>query len=162
MNRTGWLTGMALAAASAMLTGCAVAMGQYGRYSAAMQVGYTDTEVQPGLFLVRYYGNNLYPADRTMDFTLLRAAEICLERGRNYMSINDVDAQMRPDAYSTSTTTVVPPSETSTVVHSGTVSPALLFNPMIGLVVSCREAQDGKAWDAGYLSRTIRTKYSMS
>ena len=63
--------------------GCALMMPTpYQPYSAWNGGGFTETEVQPGLFLVRFIGNESTTPDRTADYALLRAADICLSAAR--------------------------------------------------------------------------------
>jgi hypothetical protein len=38
----------------------------------------------------------------------------------------------------------------------------LLYSSQSGLAVSCVEWEQNVAWDANYLARAIRTKYSLS
>jgi hypothetical protein len=128
--------------------------------------GFTETEVQPGLFLVRFIGNDATTPDRTADFALLRAAEICLQRGKEFMRVGDFATQQAQSGY-------IPGAASTTVVQSGSVDvppvvsvttmpPTLLYSPQSGLAVSCADSKQDGAWDANYLARAIRTKYSLS
>ncbi len=153
---------VATLAASLVLAACESLYAPYAPYSphpVGMPGGYTETEVQPGVFLVQFIGNEHTPPDRPADFALLRAAELCLQRGRNYMFVgNPVRHYMQTGTVSE--TTHVSASETSQVV---TLSPSTLpISPIGGVIVSCTETQADGAWDAQFLARAIRTKYSIS
>ena len=65
----------------------------YKTYSYWNGGGFTDTEVQPGLFLVRFMGNASTTPARTADLALLRAAEICLDRGKDYLLLGELATQ---------------------------------------------------------------------
>ncbi len=148
-------------------SGCAFMMPTpYQPYSTWNGGGFTETEVQPGLFLVRFIGNESTTPDRTADYALLRAADICLQRGKAFLRVGDLATQNVRSGYiaGTTTTTVVPSSDPNAppVVSVDTMPPTLLYSPQSGLAVSCVESRQNGAWDADYLARAIRTKYSLS
>ncbi|HET9475501.1 MAG TPA: hypothetical protein VFO82_16485 [Steroidobacteraceae bacterium] len=148
-------------AVSSILGACISPYAPYAPYSRELgvnAVGYTETEVQPGVFLVQFIGNEHTPADRPADYALLRAADLCLQRGRNYMFVGNPAMHYMPTG-SISETTVVPASETSQVV---TMSSTLPLSPIGGVMVQCAETQANGAWDAQFLARAIRAKYSIS
>ena len=122
--------------------------------------GYTETEVQPGVFLVQFIGNEHTPPDRPADFALLRAADLCLQRGKNFMFVGSPATHYMATGTLSGTTEVVPASETSQVVHIS--APTLPISPTGGVMVSCAETHANGAWDAQFLARAIRTKYSIS
>ena len=153
---------VATLAVSLVLVACASLYAPYAPYSpppGGNSGGYTETEVQPGVFLVQFIGNEFTPPDRPADFALLRAADLCLQSGKNYMFVgNPVRHYLQTGTVSEST--VVSASETSQVV---TLSPSTLpISPIGGVMVSCAETQADGAWDAQFLARAIRAKYSIS
>lgn len=136
----------------------------YQAYSAWGGGGYTETEVQPGLFLVQFIGNQSTSPGRATDFALLRAADICLERGRAYMHIGGLASRNLQSGSlpGMTTTTVVPAGPDSPpVVSTSTSPPTMLSSPESGLAVSCVEAKQEGDWDAAYLARAVRAKYSL-
>lgn len=138
----------------------------YKTYSYWNGGGFTDTEVQPGLFLVRFMGNASTTPARTADLALLRAAEICLDRGKGYLLLGELATQYAQSGYiagSTTTTTVATGDPNAPpLVSVSTSPPTLLYSPSSGVAVACAEAQGAGAWDAHYLSRSIREKYELS
>ena len=122
--------------------------------------GYTETEVQPGVFLVQFIGNEHTPPDRPADYALLRAADLCLQRGKNFMFVGSPATHYMVTGTLSGYTEVVSPSTTSQVVHIS--APTLPISPTGGVMVSCAETNENGAWDAQFLARAIRTKYSIS
>ncbi len=154
------------AAAVAIGMGACTAFDQtpYQAYSAWGGGGYTETEVQPGLFLVQFIGNQSTSPGRATDFALLRAADICLQHGQPYMHIGNLASRTVPDGYlpGTTTATAVPVGPDSPpVVSAYTAPPTMLSSPQSGLAVSCVEAKQDGDWDAAYLARAVRAKYSL-
>jgi hypothetical protein len=136
----------------------------YQPYSAWRGGGYTETEVQPGLFLVHFIGNQSTSAGRAADFALLRAADVCLQRGRTYMQVGGLATRSLQSGYlpGSSATTVVPTgADSPPTVTAETSPPTLLSSPESGLVVSCVETKQEGSWDAAYLARAVRAKYSL-
>ena len=160
MSAAARLTGILTLAASLTLGACVSPFAPYQPYSFPGLGGYTETEVQPGVFLVQFIGNEHTPADRPADLALLRAADLCLQRGKNYMFVGNPVMHYLATGSLSGTTTVVPASETSQVVS--TSPPTLPVSPIGGVMVSCTETNVNGAWDAQFLARAIRTKYSIS
>src|SRR5262245_22095631 len=80
--------------------GCSSLMAtRYQPYSDWNDGGFTETEVQPGMFLVRFIGNSATTPDRTTDFALLRAADICLQRGNGYLVLGDLATEKVSSGY---------------------------------------------------------------
>ena len=149
MGTAARLLGIAGVAGALAAGGCSALMApEYEPYSRWNYGGFTETEVQPGVFLVRFTGSSSHSPDRNTDFALLRAADICLQRGKNYLFLGDLAAQKVPSGYSQSEQDSSPPT--------------LLYNEYTGLVVSCAESGQSGAWDANYLARSIRAKYSLT
>ena len=145
---------------SLVLAGCISPYAPYDHYWPGSLGGYTETEVQPGVFLVQFIGNEYTPPDRPAEFALLRAADLCLQRGKNYMFVGNPERHYMATGSVSGTTTVVGASETSQVVS--TPAPTLPVSPIGGVIVSCSDTQADGAWDAQFLARAIRTKYSIS
>jgi len=126
--------------------------------------GYTETEVQPNLFLVRFMGNPQTLPDRAGDFALLHAADLCLDRGKNFVLLGELATDYVQSGYidGTTTTTVVPTSDNAPpIVVTDTTPPTQLFSPASGIAVTCVDDQRKGAWDARYLARSIRSKYRL-
>ena len=149
--------------ASFALMACAT---PYQPYSTWSDGGFTDKEVLPGVFLVRFVGNQATAPDRTADFALLRAAEICLQRDKKFMRVGGLETERVQSGYTEglASAIVIPTGDSNappTVVVSST-PPTLLYVPQSGLVVSCADTQEAGTWDANDLAHAIRGKYSPS
>ncbi|MEZ5492003.1 MAG: hypothetical protein R3F50_17080 [Gammaproteobacteria bacterium] len=81
---------------AAMLTSCATDYSQYYIWNTG---GFTETELQPNLFNVRFRGNELTSLEPASEFSMLRAAELCLARGMTFMEILDSTAEQRESGY---------------------------------------------------------------
>jgi hypothetical protein len=149
------------------LAGCATA---YAPSSFWNDGGFTETEVQPGLFMVRFVGNEFTSAERTADFAMLRAAELCLSRGAGFMYLGDVATRVVQ-------TGVIPGSSTTTASataygtgsnasaygtsHTTVTPPTVLYSPQTGLTVACATEKEDGAWDAAFLAQSMRKKYTL-
>jgi hypothetical protein len=158
----------ALLLAVVALAGCATA---YKPNSFWNDGGFTETEVQPGLFQVKFKGNEFTTQDRTADLAMLRAADLCLSRGKSHMFLGDVATKsvqsgVAPGYSSTSgTATVTSYGNTAYVTgnaYTTTIPPASFYRPQSGLTVACTESKDGGAWDAAFLSQAMRSKYKIT
>jgi len=147
-----------------LFLGLAACATPYEPYSFWNGGGFSETEVQPGLFLVRFMGNEQTTPDRTADFALLRAADLCLQRGKDYLLLGDLATQYVQTGYlaGTSSTTENPDPHGNTAITVDTSPPTLLYSPASGITVTCVAAKGAGAWDAQYLARAIRTKYAIS
>jgi hypothetical protein len=150
------------------LTGCATA---YKPYSFWNDGGFSETEVQPGLFQVRFKGNEFSSEERTADFAMLRASELCIGRGSKYMFLGDVATRVVQTGY-------VPGSATTTAnasaygygnsayasgsSHTTVTPPTALYSPQTGLTVACAKEKGDGAWDAEFLASSMRAKYNVA
>lgn len=137
--------------------------------------GFTETEVQPGLWQVRFQGNEFTDAAQTADFAMLRAAELCLSQGHAYMFLGDVATEVVQSGYipgtTTSTTTgsatAYGSGNSATVYGSATTNSyttpgTALYRPETGLTVACAEEKGPNAWDAAFLVRSMKSKYQIT
>lgn len=156
-------TSMATLALSIVMSACASFQAPYQPLSfegpPSFNVGYTETEVQPGVFLVQFISNARTPADRPANYVLLRGAEICLKRGEKYLFAGNPLAQLAVTRTLSGSTATVPASETSQVVT--TPAPDLPVSPIGGIIISCSATRSPGAWDAEFLASAVRAKYSM-
>jgi hypothetical protein len=150
-----------------LLAGCATS---YAPKSFWNDGGFTETEVQPGLFMVRFSGNEFTSTDRTADLAMLRAADLCLGKGSDYMYLGDVATKIVQ-------TGVIPGSSTTTAsataygtgntasaygtAYTTTTPPTALYSPQTGLTVTCAQQRGEGAWDAAFLARSMREKYKI-
>ena len=160
----------------AVLTTCVAACATtYAPNSFWNDGGFSETEVQPGLWQVRFQGNEFTDAARTSDFAMLRAAELCLSRGQAFMYLGDVATEVVQSGYipgtTTSTTTgsatAYGSGNSATVYGSSTTnsytSPGTaLYRPETGLTVACAEEKGPSAWDAAFLKQSMKSKYQIT
>lgn len=158
---------IAIAALSLVLVACATS---YAPKSFWNDGGFTETEVQPGLFMVRFVGNEFTSSDRTADLAMLRAAELCLNKGMSFMYLGDVATQVVQSGF-------IPGSSRTTASataygygnsvnaygssYTTTTPPTALYSPQTGLTVSCTNEKGNGAWDAKFLSQSMKTKYKI-
>lgn len=150
------------------LAGCATA---YKPNSFWNDGGFTETEVQPGLFQVRFKGNEFTSSEQTADLAMLRAADLCLARGAGFMFLGDVATQVVQSGvmpgYSTTNANANVYGSGNYAYVSGnaqtTTFPAqTLYSPQTGLTVSCAKEKGEGTWDAAFLSKSMRAKYKIT
>ncbi len=95
----------AAAATSLALVGCAHRSTPYQPISSANRVagGYSDIRLAEDRYRVTFAGNRLTSREKVETYLLFRAAELTLEKGRDWFAIEDrviereVERQVRPD-----------------------------------------------------------------
>lgn len=155
-----------------LLCGCATT---YAPQSFWNDGGFTETEVQPGLFQVRFQGNEFTDAARTADFAMLRAAELCLSRDQSFMLLGDVATDVIQSGYIPGTTTSTTTGSAtgyaygntarisgSATTTSYTTPGTALYRPETGLTVACVGEKLEGAWDASFLVQSMRSKYKIA
>lgn len=66
--------------------------------------GYSETALTENVFRVAFKGNGFTSRDKTIDFTLLRSAEVAKENGYNYFVIMDSQNYSKIDVHKSRTT----------------------------------------------------------
>jgi hypothetical protein len=99
------LIGIALAAS----LGACMTATPYQPYRAELaggvHGGYSEVQLAPDRYRVRFHGNELAPRDRVEGYMLYRAAELTLQQGYDWFSIidrhteHDVQTYVRPDPF---------------------------------------------------------------
>ena len=128
--------------------------------------GFSETEVQPGVFVVRFVGNEFTSTERTSDFAMLRASELCLSRNMQYMRVGNIRSETKKTGYipGSSTTTTNAYGIGNSVYGSSTTTfnPGTeLYSPESGLTVTCVSENAEGLWDARFLSQSLKTKYEI-
>ena len=133
--------------------------------------GFSDTQLAPDAFQIRFAGNGYTSSERAQDFALLRAADLTLSHGFHYFAIvnsaegSSISSVTLPGtsyttgnitrygntAIGSATTTYIPP--TNIPIHK----------PRTGILIRCFQQRPtgGYVFDASFLSQSIRTKYGM-
>jgi hypothetical protein len=128
--------------------------------------GFTDREVLPGVYLVRFIGNGVSAPERTADLAMLRAAEICLGQGKPFMRAGGLATERVQSGYfdGVTTTSVIPsgdPNVPATVSVNST-SPTPRYSRQSELAVSCAVTPAAGTQDANQVAQSIRARYSLS
>ena len=149
---------------SIFLASCATS---YGEKSFWNDGGFSETEIQPNLFNVRFLGNEFTDKERTADFAMLRASELCLSRNLNYMKVDSVTTETQKTGYipGSSTTTANAYGYGNSAYGSATTTyyPGTdLYSPQSGLTVKCVSENSEGAWDATFLSSSLKAKYKIN
>lgn len=66
--------------------------------------GYSEIQLDENVFKVSFSGNGYTSRERATDFTLLRCAEITLEKGFEYFAVIDSDSYVSTSSHTTPTT----------------------------------------------------------
>lgn len=94
---------IALAMASALLTAGCVTPTPYqpyrGEQAGGVHGGYSDHQLGPETFRVRFHGNALASRDRVEGFMLYRAAEVTLQQGYDWFLILDRHTEHDRETY---------------------------------------------------------------
>jgi hypothetical protein len=88
----------AMLVAVSFLAGCATSY-QPQSFSG----GFSEVMRGDDVYLVRFHGNGYTSPERAEDMTLLRAAELTLQKGRRYFTILSEDTRMDQSTYTTPT-----------------------------------------------------------
>ena len=90
------------------------------------------------------------------------SAELCLWRENAFLFVGDVATQYQHHVSAPApVTTVTPDGNGQAVASTQSMTPTLSQSPSSGVTVSCAQTRQPGAWDAAYLARAIRAKYSM-
>lgn len=79
-----------------LLQGCAT-----GYKSSGFTGGYSETQLEEGVYQVSFRGNAYTSADKAADFTLMRSAELTMEKGYKYFVIIDSQSHTEHSSYTT-------------------------------------------------------------
>lgn len=80
-----------------ILSGCTTGMS-YHSWDSALELGYTDMQLNEKVFRVSYAGYNI-PQSECDDFAIMRAAEIAKEKGYKYFRILAENKSVQSQAY---------------------------------------------------------------
>ncbi|KPV41450.1 hypothetical protein AN478_02450 [Thiohalorhabdus denitrificans] len=161
------MRGILLAGATALiLAGCATAYQEKG-----FTGGYSTTQLKDNMFRVHFNGNGYTSRQRAQDFTLLRSAELTLEKGFNYFAI------ARSDKTTTRGTITTPQTSTTnfnaqqtgntvygnatTTTQGGNTIP--VTKPGTEQIIVCfqEKPEDVFTYDAKKLRARLKEKYGI-
>jgi hypothetical protein len=146
-----------------LVAGCAT---EYTQKTAFSDGGFSDVELQPNYFRVKFEGNSLTPLEQAEEFSMLRAGELCLSRGAKYMVLSNRNAQHIISRYIPATSTSATSSsinqdkieEVTTVTHKPEEP---VYSPEAGLTVACMHQKSSTTWDVEFLVNSLKTKYKL-
>lgn len=129
--------------------------------------GFSETEIQPNLWQVRFSGNEFSTAEETLDYAMLRASELCLARGMKFIAFGEIATNIIDSGYipgSTYTTTDADISDSGRITGSSqsfTTMGVQLYSPETGLTVACLDKKLEGAWDGDFLATSLKGKYKL-
>ncbi len=130
--------------------------------------GFSETLLSENVVKIHFRGNAYTSAERTSDFTLLRAAEFSLERGYSHFVILETNDWVKTSTQTTGGSTKTESSynfETQKYEkHSVATSPKTVttHKPRSELTImmfGSKPDTEGLIFDANFIRESIRTKY---
>lgn len=97
------LIGLAVAASLGACTTATPYQPYRAEFAGGVHGGYSDKQIAPDRYLVRFHGNELASRDRVEGYMLYRAAELTVQQGYDWFQIvdrhteHDVRTYVRPD-----------------------------------------------------------------
>ena len=162
-----------------VLTACATPYAPVGIWGD----GFSETQLDVNVFIVRFLGNEFTSMERAVDFTLLRSAELARENGYQYFAVIDDETSMSTSTYTTPTTTTTNARGTVAGTTTTVGSVTSTHGTVVGTATSTtyggqtytlesprtvntivffeQRPQEGFAFDAGFLVSSLREKYGI-
>ena len=126
------------------ISGCATTY-----HSKSFTGGFSETQLGENIFLVSFKGDGFTHKDSTIDFTLLRSAEITMENGFKYFVIFESDDE---NTYSAQT-------------YDEPIGLRLISKPSATNKILCfKEKPETKdiVYEAKFVAKSIRNKYGIT
>ncbi len=160
-------THIILAIFVALLAACATAYQKQG-----LMGGFSETQLGENVFKVTFKGNSFTSRERASDFTLLRSAELALEKGYKYFIIVDSEKYTKTEAYTTPTTSHTTGSAygtrnraygSATTTTSGGKTYYYSKPRSTNTIVCFKEKPnvDGLVYDTAFVTKSIKKKYDI-
>jgi TPR repeat protein len=134
--------------------------------------GFSETQLAPDVFRVFFRGNGYTSGDRSQDFALLRAADLCLQHGFTCFAVLDESESTDESSYTTpghAYTTGSAYSSGNTATYSGytTYTPTqthTFYKPRSGLLIRgfTTKPEGPFTFDAAFLQQSLRQKYNLA
>ena len=128
-----------------LITSCTTS---YKRASSPAATGYYDSILQQDMYEITFNGSSETSATKAYDFTLLRAAEVCIENG--YKTFDIIKSENRSK---TEVGSVPYGYYTTTLVYSETY-------PKFMLIIKCSK-ENNLTFIAEELKNNLRKKYNI-
>lgn len=120
------------------MAGCATSYQSKG-----LTGGFTESRLAEDVYRIRFRGNAYTSEERTNDFALLRAAELCAANGFAFFVVIDEESKSRATA----------------VNQQGRIQ----YKPASGLLVQMfrNKPDNAFAYEAAYVATSLRSKYGL-
>lgn len=142
-----------------LLSGCATDY-QKDSYTG----GFSSTQLGENMYQVSFRGNGFTSRRRATDFTLLRSAELTLEKGFRYFVIVDAEKDTNVAAMTTPTTSYTTGGVYGATTHSYGGQTFLVSKPNVTNTILCLKDKPngGVVYDAQFVVRSLRHKYGLN
>jgi hypothetical protein len=159
---------IAILFAALMLAGCATPYQRVG-----FTGGYSETQLGDNIFQVSFRGNGYTSRERASDFSLLRAAELTLEKGFRYFVIVESEKNTKIGTYTTPTRSYTTGSaygygnyaygSATTTTYGGQTY--IISKPRATNTILCFKEKpkiNGLVFDAEFVIKSIKQKYGIN
>lgn len=135
--------------------------------------GYSETQLGDNVFQVSFRGNAYTSRERASDFSLLRSAELALEKGFRYFIIVDSEKYSKTGTYTTPTQSYTTGSVYGygNYTHGSAITTTyggqtfFISKPRATNMVLCfkeKPEMDGLIFDAEFVVKSIKQKYGIN
>lgn len=159
---------IAILFAALILTGCATPYQRVG-----FTGGYSETQLGENIFQVSFRGNGYTSCERASDFSLLRAAELTLEKGFRYFVIVESEEHTKIGMYTTPAQSYTTGSaygygnyaygSATTTTYGGQTY--IISKPRAKNTILCFKEKpeiNGLVFDAEFVIKSIKQKYGIN
>ena len=146
------------------LSGCST-----GYQKTGLTGGFSETQIQPDVFEVRFKGNGYTSREKSSDLCLLRCAEITLENNCKFFEILDRQESVKKQTHTNNSYTTSGSFQTYGNTTYGnfntygggsyTVSKPRNFNT---IKIHKTKPDNKEVFDASFLANSLRSKYKIS
>ncbi|NVJ49618.1 MAG: hypothetical protein HWE11_04475 [Gammaproteobacteria bacterium] len=144
---------------SLQLLGCATQYQPMNIWS----VGYSETQLGENIYKVSFQGNDPSEKVRIEDFTLLRCAELALEKGASWFIIIGSGYSENVSSYTApvTTTTITSPSGYPVTTTSGGQTYISATPTSSNTIVLLKDKPAGFSYEAAFVVKSIKEKYKI-
>ena len=146
-------------------------LGPKPKVSREAYYGYSEFEISPTLYHVKFNGNSSTKDTRAVDFALLRAAQVALERGYPFFVVRDRVNASTSQTYTHTSPGILMTScdndgRCTTTYGPSTTSSSTSRWPTHDLVIElfAEVPADSATWfvlEAGFVQRVLRERYEI-
>ena len=125
--------------------------------------GFSETQLAPDVFNVRFRGNAYTSAERANDFALLRAAELTREHGYTHFVLVSEKEEIRVSSFSTpGSLSLTTEGNSSKAIYTGGQSYTHL-KPETSVRIRCFSSRpEGiEAFDAAFVEQSLKAKHKI-